>query len=67
MPFIFGAIRSLHAEFRLKDDELELVDLNSTNGTFVNEDQLTPMEPRHLRHGDTIRFGDQRFLFEEQP
>jgi hypothetical protein len=60
-------ISRFHAELRVTDGEPELVDLNSTNGTFVNEEPLTPMDPRHLKHGDTIRFGDQRFLFEEQP
>lgn len=60
-------ISRFHAELQVTDAEPEVVDLNSTNGTFVNEEPLTPMDPRHLKNGDTIRFGDQQFLFEEQP
>lgn len=46
-----------HAAFRRGDDMLFLVDLGSTNGTFLNEQQLTPNQPRLLRSGDQIRLG----------
>lgn len=37
--------------------ELQLVDLASTNGTYVNQERLTPYMPHVLLEGDTIRFG----------
>ncbi|RMH45581.1 MAG: FHA domain-containing protein [Gammaproteobacteria bacterium] len=39
----------------------ELHDCGSTNGTFLNEVQIT--KPTILRHGDVIRIGFQRFKF----
>ncbi len=32
-------------------------DQGSTNGTFVNDEKLTPNAPRELVDGDTLRFG----------
>ena len=46
-----------HAAFRRGDDMLFLVDLGSTNGTFLNEQQLTPNQPRLLRSGDQFDWG----------
>lgn len=37
--------------------ELQLIDMGSTNGTFVNEEQLSPEQPHTLQDGDTIRLG----------
>jgi S1-C subfamily serine protease len=44
-----------HAEFRAKGAGYELVDLSSTNGTFVNGERLNGSII--LRSADTIRFG----------
>ena len=55
---------SRHAEIRLVNNGYILVDLGSTNGTFVNEQQLRPNEPRQLNTGDTIRIGDTRISYE---
>lgn len=43
-----------HAEFFVKGDELYLRDLNSTNGSFINHDQVTG--EKVLRHGDVVHF-----------
>ena len=37
--------------------DLFLSDTGSTNGTFVNDQLLTPKVPRLIRLGDIIRFG----------
>ena len=44
-----------HARFFLKDKELYVEDLGSTNGTFVNGEQLEK-EARLVRYNDIIRF-----------
>jgi hypothetical protein len=36
-----------------------LADVGSTNGTFVNEEKLTPYERYHLKDGDIIYFGKE--------
>jgi predicted component of type VI protein secretion system len=43
-----------HAEFRRSTKGFELVDLNSTNGTFVNDERV---QQRELNPGDLVRFG----------
>ncbi|HDD62753.1 MAG TPA: FHA domain-containing protein [Chloroflexi bacterium] len=53
-----------HALIRLEGNALTLIDLRSKNGTFVNDIQLTPNSGQHLRAGDELRFGDQRFILE---
>lgn len=55
---------SRHAEIRPEGKTYTITDLGSTNGTFVNEQQLRPNEPRQLNTGDTIRVGDTRFTYE---
>ncbi len=55
---------SRHAEIRLEENVYRITDLGSTNGTFVNEQQLRPNEPRQLNTGDNVRVGDTRFSYE---
>src|SRR5690348_12612801 len=55
---------SHHAEIRPGGYGYSLTDLGSTNGTFVNEQQLTPHSPRLLQGGDRIRIGDMVCLYE---
>jgi len=44
----------------MKDHDVTIVDLNSRNGTFVNE---IPVTTRKLEPGDRIRIGDSLLLF----
>ncbi len=53
-----------HALIRLEGNALTLIDLRSKNGTFVNDIQLSPNTGQHLRAGDKVRFGDQKFILE---
>ncbi|MCZ7539083.1 MAG: FHA domain-containing protein [Anaerolineae bacterium] len=46
-----------HGMIRRGEDTLTLVDLDSTNGTFLNGQRLIPHQPRVLRDGDEIRMG----------
>jgi S1-C subfamily serine protease/pSer/pThr/pTyr-binding forkhead associated (FHA) protein len=47
-----GEIRQVGAGYRLYDKD-------STNGTFVNDEQVAPGGNRDLRSGDKVRFGAQ--------
>ncbi len=53
-----------HALIRLEGNALTLIDLRSKNGTFVNDIQIAPNSSQHLRVGDKLRFGDQKFFLE---
>ncbi len=55
---------SHHAEIRPDAQGYLLVDMNSRNGTFVNEQRLMPQTPRLLISGDVIRVGDTRLNYE---
>lgn len=46
-----------HAMFHYLGDDLVIVDMNSSNGTYVNEKKLVPQQVCILKHGDEICFG----------
>ncbi|NDJ86503.1 MAG: response regulator [Chloroflexi bacterium] len=46
-----------HAELQAGEEFLVVVDLNSTNGTRLNEHRLQPDEPYQLQHGDILTIG----------
>lgn len=52
-----------HAEILAENGTYVLHDRGSRNGTFVNEQRV---DRRELTPGDTIRIGDETFLFETQ-
>lgn len=54
---------SHHAEIRPDAQSYLLVDLNSRNGTFVNDQRLMPQTPRLLISGDVVRIGDTRLTY----
>jgi hypothetical protein len=41
--------------------QLQIIDVNSRNGTYVNEERLSPGVPRTLRDGDLVRLGTLAF------
>lgn len=49
-----------HARIERRGSELYVVDLDSTNGTFVNNER-TPVRERRLSRGDLIKIGDRIF------
>jgi len=52
-----GQVSRHHAEIRFDGVSWNLVDLQSTNGTFVNEQRIWPGQPIRLQPGDVVRFG----------
>jgi pSer/pThr/pTyr-binding forkhead associated (FHA) protein len=43
--------------------EVEIFDMNSTNGTYVNGERLVGRAQRYLNHGDRVRLGKLMFQF----
>ncbi len=46
-----------HARIFLEDTQLVVEDLDSTNGTFINDKRLEPYVSRPIHDGDTLRLG----------
>lgn len=51
------SVSKLHAHFRIGGPKLELVDIDSQNGTRVNGRALPPHQPAQVASSDTILFG----------
>ena len=56
-------VSRLHAKIYTKEGQFYLEDLNSTNGTYLNEVALEYHQPRPLSRGDRVRFGAEEYLF----
>ena len=59
-PLDDAGVSRRHAEIHVTDDRYRVVDLGSTNGTFVDGERVTAGE---LRDGSTITVGRSRLVF----
>src|SRR6266403_3098994 len=55
-----ASVSRRHSKLEKNGDQFWISDLQSLNGTFVND---VPVKQRALQHGDRIRIGDTQFLF----
>lgn len=58
-----GRVSRIHAKIVKEDGEFYLEDMNSTNGTFLNEEEVNYKTPVLLRARDHIRFADEEYIF----
>ena len=56
-------ISQLHARICPEGNSFYIEDLNSTNGTFVNDEALPYKQKKMLQANDIVRFADVRFRF----
>ncbi len=56
-------ISRIHARFTKEGENINVTDLNSTNGTFKNGLRLEPNETISIEPGDEIRFGKMTFCY----
>jgi predicted component of type VI protein secretion system len=61
IPVKDGKASREHAKIYKQGEQYAIVDLNSSNGTFVNGEKITK---RILKNGDQIEIGTVRLLFE---
>ncbi|MCQ2537209.1 MAG: FHA domain-containing protein [Lachnospiraceae bacterium] len=77
-PFCIGTIKGsngynlnregvsrLHARLYKNHDGWKVADLNSTNGTFVNEQEVFPGKDVSLYNNDKIRFAAEEYIYKE--
>jgi transcriptional regulator with GAF, ATPase, and Fis domain len=55
-----GSVSRRHCVVQRAGDQFKIKDLESLNGTFVND---VPVKERDLAHGDRVRIGHHLFLF----
>ena len=55
-----ASVSRRHSQIERDGEEFIVTDLDSLNGTFVND---VPIKRRKLEHGDRLRIGDSQFLF----
>src|SRR5216110_1029348 len=55
-----ASVSRRHSQIEKEDGHFIIADLESLNGTFVND---VPVKRRKLQHGDRIRIGDSQFIF----
>lgn len=56
-------VSRLHARITREDNTFFIEDLNSTNGTYLNDKELEYHEPQELKPDDRIRFGVEEYMF----
>lgn len=59
-----GRASRRHFELSRTHEGFFITDLDSANGTYLNEEQLSPNEPWQLASGDTIRVAGVKLVFE---
>jgi hypothetical protein len=55
-------ISRMHAKLMKKEDGLYLLDLNSTNGTFLNGESLISGEDVKIEEGDIVAFAKCEYM-----
>ncbi|HEV2826897.1 MAG TPA: sigma 54-interacting transcriptional regulator [Pyrinomonadaceae bacterium] len=55
-----ASVSRRHSKIEKEVENFVIEDLDSLNGTFINE---VPVKRRELQHGDRIRIGDSQFIF----
>lgn len=62
---VYKKIGRLHAEIYQKDGYFFLMDMNSSNGTYLNNntERLIACTDYKLNSGDSIRFANEEYIF----
>jgi Nif-specific regulatory protein len=55
-----ASVSRRHSQIEREAEHFVIEDLESLNGTFVND---VPVKRRALQHGDRVRIGDSQFIF----
>ncbi len=50
-------ISRIHAKLCIQNNMPTVIDMNSTNGTWISSNRIQPEMPYQLMHGDIVRFG----------
>lgn len=62
-------VSTRHAMLRLEDNKVSVTDLSSTNGTYIDDEELVPLRAVEMSVGTEVTFGDMflaKFRLEER-
>lgn len=60
-------VSRVHARIIQDDSGCSIVDLGSTNGTYINGEQIEERHKVYLKDGDEIGFADVKYTFKDVP
>lgn len=52
------SVSSKHAKVIVKGSAFKVVDLGSTNGTYINDEEIDPNKEQDVKVSDALVFGD---------
>lgn len=55
-----SGVSRIHAELQISDNNIYIIDLDSSNGTLINGRFIEAQRPFPVRHGDVIQLGRLR-------
>ncbi len=58
-----SAIGKIHAEIIQEGEEFYIMDCNSRNGTFLNDNRILPNTKNRVSSNDLLRFANKEFIF----
>jgi hypothetical protein len=58
-----STISRIHAKITQEDENFYITDMGSTNGTFINEENIQPHSRKQIKIGDILRFANVTYTF----
>ena len=58
-----STISRVHAKITMEDENLYITDMGSTNGTYINEENIQPHTRIEIKIGDLLRFANVSYTF----
>ncbi len=58
-----NAIGKIHAEILREGDNFYVMDCNSKNGTFLNDNRILPNTKNSIKNNDTLSFANSEYVF----
>jgi pSer/pThr/pTyr-binding forkhead associated (FHA) protein len=58
-----SAIGKIHAEILQEGEDFYVMDCNSRNGTFLNDNRIVPNTKNKVNNNDQLRFANKEFVF----
>lgn len=60
-----STISRVHAKITMEDEYLYITDMGSTNGTYINEENIQPHMRVQIKIGDLLRFANVSYTFSD--